>query len=89
MVPGPKESTVHAPATREGLAKFGEWLTRNYVPAVADDRLSPAAQEEMRERHLRLLMEARQLGIPHFQLGTGEELTDDHNHYLVWEPGPH
>ena len=29
------------------------------------------------------------MGIPHFQLGTGEELTDDHDHYLVWEPGPH
>ena len=43
----------------------------------------------MRERYLRLLMEARQMEIPHFQLGTGEELTGDRNHYLVWEPGPH
>ena len=84
--PGLKESTFLR--QRGGLDKFGEGLTRNHVPAVGDGQLSPAAHGAKRERYLRLLMEAMR-GIPHFQLGTGEELTDDHDHYLVWEPGAH
>ena len=86
---GLRPEGVHAPVTGESVVKFGEWLTRNHVPAVADGRLSPAGHKEKRERYLRLLTEARQRGIFHFQLVTEEELTDDHDRYLVWEPGPH
>ena len=44
---------------------------------------------EKRELYLSLLSEARDLRIPHFQVGTGEQTVDDHDRYLVWEPGPH
>ena len=86
---GLRPKGVHAPATGGTVVKFGEWLTRNHVPEETDGRLSPAAHEEKRELHLRLLTGAQQRGIPHFQLGTGEQFTDDHDRYLVWEPGPH
>ena len=58
------------------------------MPAVGYGRLSPAAHRAKRELYLQLLAEVRR-GVPHFQLRTGEELTDDHDRYLVWEPGPH
>ena len=86
---GRRPEGVHAPATGATVVEFGEWLTRNHVPEEADGRLSPAAHAEKRELYLRLLSEARQRGIPHFQLGTGEQFVDDHDRYLVWELGPH
>ena len=85
---GLRPEGIHAPARGEIVVKSGEWLTRNHVPEETDGRLSPATHEEKRDHCLRLITEARQRGIPRFHLGTGEELTDDHDHYLVWEPGP-
>ena len=78
---GHRPEGVHAPATGETIAKFGDWLTRNHVPKEADGRLSPAAHTEKRELYLRLLSEARQ--------GTREQFIGDCNRYLAWEPGPH
>ena len=55
------------------------------MPAVGYGRLSPAAHRAKRELYLQLLAEVRR-GVPHSQLRTGEELTDDHDHYLVEQP---